>query len=587
MQISNRRFVRNMQDDQGKRLLLAIVISFAFLFVYQTYFGPPIQRPEEGGQTTTQSVEEASDIVEVEVITPPVKAAPGDTHAPSRTDSALTLAASEEKLITVETPLFRAVLTNRGGVLKSFRLQKFLEDMKDPESTVEMVRDPAENGLPLSAEFAAAGGPLGFRGFLFMTDEENLSLEAGESKSITFRYRTPEGLEMTKKFTFSGDSYVIETNVRFSNRGTETVGGRMTMSWVPGLGPKVGVKDTRSLATGRYGYKGAMVLEGNKIRKIKSKKLQGTEILEMLPEWIATMDLYFTAVLMPTNGADGALARKHEDGRVEVALYSQFRLKPGTAKDMEIATYVGPKEMATLKAVGPSLAKVIDLGMFGFIAKPLLDLLNFFYRYVGNYGVAIIILTILIKIVFIPFSTASHRSMKKMASLQPQINALRDRYKKDKEKLNKEIMALYSMNKVNPAGGCVPILVQIPVFFALYRALLGAIELRHAPFLLWIVDLSAKDPLYITPIFMGGTMFLQQKMTPMSGDPRQAQIMLFMPIVFTAMFLNLPSGLVLYWTVNNILTIGHQYYLNKTTKIAIPEPEPEKKKGKGKGKKSN
>lgn len=585
MQISNRRFVRNMQDDQGKRLLLAIAISFAFLFVYQTYFGPSIQRPEESGQTTTQSVEEASDIVEVEVITPPVKAAPGDTQAPSRTDSALTLAASEEKLITVETPLFRAVLTNRGGVLKSFRLQKFLEDMKDPESKVEMVRDPAENGLPLSAEFAAAGGPLGFRGFLFMTEGENLSLEAGESKSITFRHRTPEGLEMTKRFTFSGDSYVIETNVRFSNRGTETVGGRMTMSWVPGLGPKVGVKDTRSLATGRYGYKGAMALEGNKTRKIKSKKLQGTEILETLPEWIATMDLYFTAVLMPTNGADGALVRKHEDGRVEVALYSQFRLKPGTARDMEIATYVGPKEMATLKAVGPSLARVIDLGMFGFIAKPLLDLLNFFYRYVGNYGVAIIILTILIKIVFIPFSTASHRSMKKMASLQPQINALRDRYKKDKEKLNKEIMALYSVNKVNPAGGCVPILVQIPVFFALYRALLGAIELRHAPFLLWIVDLSAKDPLYITPILMGGTMFLQQKMTPMSGDPRQAQIMLFMPIVFTAMFLNLPSGLVLYWTVNNILTIGHQYYLNKTTKIGIPEPE--KKKGKGKGKKSN
>ena len=573
-----------MQEDQGKRLLLAIAISFAFLFVYQNYFSPTPQKVEETEQTSAEKIEDPSELVEVEVITPPAESTPSDASPLTAADSRLFLGAAEEKQITVQTPLFRAVFTNRGGALKSFRLNRFLEVMNDSQSNVEMVRDAQENELPLGAEFVAAGGALGFREFLFKTDGENLNLEAGDTGSITFRYRTTEGLEMTKSFTFSGDSYVIGTSVRFANRGSETAGGRLTLSWAPGLDPPVGQKDTRSLATGRYGFMGAMILEGNKTTKIKSKKLEGTRVLETLPQWIATMDLYFTSVLMPTKGADGALARKRPDGRVEVGLLSQFRLKPGTAKDMEADVYVGPKEMTTLKAVDPSLAKVIDLGMFGFIAKPLLDLLNFFYRYVGNYGVAIILLTILIKIVFIPFSAASHRSMKKMASLGPQINVLKDRYKKDKEKLNKEIMALYSQNKVNPAGGCVPILVQIPVFFALYRALLGAIELRHAPFIFWITDLSSKDPLYITPIIMGGTMFLQQKMTPMSGDPRQAQIMMFMPIVFTAMFLNLPSGLVLYWTVNNILTIGHQYYMNKTLKIATPEPEPEKKKGKGKGK---
>jgi len=574
-----------MQEDQGKRLLLAIAISFAFLFVYQTYLSPRIQPPEESGQTPVESAENTSDIVEVEVIAPAAEAVPDDVQTPSPADVSLSLAAAEEKQITVQTPLFTAILTNRGAALKSFRLNRFLEDMNDPESNVEMVRDPQENELPLGSEFVAAGGAVGFREFLFTTDGQNMNLGAGQSDSISFRYRTTDGLEMTKSFTFSGDSYVIGTTVRFANRGSDTAGGRLTLSWVPGLDPPTGQKDTRSLATGRYGFMGAMVLEGNKTTKIKSKKLEGTRTFEVVPEWIATMDLYFASVLMPVKGADGVLARKRQDGRVEVGLLSQFRLKSGTAIDMEADVYVGPKEMTTLKAVDPSLAKVIDLGMFGFIAKPLLDLLNFFYRYVGNYGVAIIILTILIKIVFIPFSAASHRSMKKMASLGPQINVLKDRYKKDKEKLNKEIMALYSQNKVNPAGGCVPILVQIPVFFALYRALLGAIELRHAPFIFWITDLSVKDPLYITPIVMGGTMFLQQKMTPMSGDPRQAQIMMFMPIVFTAMFLNLPSGLVLYWTVNNVLTIGHQYYMNKTIKIATPEPEPEKKKGKGKGKK--
>lgn len=574
-----------MQEDQGKRLLLAIVISFAFLFVYQNYFAPPIQTTEEGAPTGAESVDDNSTIVELETVTPPPERPPGETPGPTQVENRLALMAPQEEQVVVRTPLYMAVLTNRGGAIKSFSLNRFLEDKNDPESNVEMVRDPQENELPLGTEFAGAGGAVGFREFLFITDGGDLNLEKGQTGNVTFRYRTAEGLEMTKSFTFSGDSYVIGTKVRFANRGSDTAGGRLTLSWAPGLDPQTGQKDTRSLATGRYGFMGAMILEGNKTTKIKSKKLEGTRIFETLPEWIATMDLYFASVLMPAKGAEGALVRRRPDGRVEVGLHSQFRLSPGTAKDMEADVYVGPKEMATLKAVDPSLGKVIELGIFGFIAKPLLDLLNFFYRYVGNYGVAIIILTILIKIVFIPFSAASHRSMKKMASLGPQINALKDRYKKDKEKLNKEIMALYAQNKVNPAGGCVPILVQIPVFFALYRALLGAIELRHAPFIFWITDLSSKDPLYITPIIMGGTMFLQQKMTPMSGDPRQAQIMMFMPIVFTAMFLNLPSGLVLYWTVNNVLTIGHQYYMNKTIKITTPEPEPEKKKGKGKGKK--
>jgi YidC/Oxa1 family membrane protein insertase len=255
---------------------------------------------------------------------------------------------------------------------------------------------------------------------------------------------------------------------------------------------------------------------------------------------------------------------------------------------MSASAYIGPKEMASLKVVSPELIKTIDLGFFRFLAKPLLDMLNFFYRYLGNYGLAIIVLSALLKIVFIPFSTISQRSMKRMQTLQPQINALRDRYKKDKDKLNQEIMKLYGENKVNPAMGCLPMLPQLPVFFALYRALLGAIELRHAPFYFWIVDLSAKDPLYITPIFMGATMFLQQKMTPTAGDPRQAQIMMFMPIVMTAVFLNFPAGLVIYWAVNNVLTIGHQWWMNRSTADAVPAeavPVEGKKGKKRKGKK--
>jgi len=194
---------------------------------------------------------------------------------------------------------------------------------------------------------------------------------------------------------------------------------------------------------------------------------------------------------------------------------------------------------------------------------PMLIILKYLNEFVNNYGIAIIILTILIKIIFWPLGNKSYKSMKEMQKLQPKMLELRDKYKDDKQKLSQETMALYKAHKVNPMGGCLPMVIQIPVFFGLYKALLYAIELRHAPFIWWIQDLSAKDPYYITPIIMGATMFVQQKMSPPAGDPMQQKIMLFLPIIFTFLFLNFPSGLVIYWLFNNILSIGQQYYVNK------------------------
>jgi len=197
------------------------------------------------------------------------------------------------------------------------------------------------------------------------------------------------------------------------------------------------------------------------------------------------------------------------------------------------------------------------------ISRPLLVILKVFNRFLHNWGLAIILLTILIKILFYPLTHKSYKSMKQMQELQPLINKLRQKYKNDREALNREMMQLYRARKINPFGGCLPMLLQIPVFFGLYRVLLYSVELRNSPFFLWITDLSAKDPLYITPILMGASMFLQQKMTPTTADPAQAKLMMFMPIIFTVMFLNFPSGLVIYWLMNNILSIGQQYYINK------------------------
>ena len=225
--------------------------------------------------------------------------------------------------------------------------------------------------------------------------------------------------------------------------------------------------------------------------------------------------------------------------------------------------YNGPKLLANLRKFGEDAQNVIDYGWFGIIARPLMRFLIFTNQYTHNYGIDIILLTILIKIVFWPLTHKSYKSMSDMQKIQPLMKKLREKYKDDKERLNREMMALYKQHKVNPLGGCLPMVLQIPVFFALYKALLDSVELRHAPFMWWIQDLSAKDPYYITPIIMGLTMLIQQKMTPTTGDPKMAKMMLLMPVVFTFMFLNFPSGLVIYWLLNNVLSIGQQYYTNR------------------------
>jgi len=568
-------------DDQGKRLLLALVISFAFLFVYQRYLLPPAPTPVE---ETVQEAEPAP----VEKVVPatevPAEAVPAGPVQP--------IAAAQERIINISTPLYRAQLTNKGGVVKSFKLARYRQDIKDPQSHVDMVRTVGTEGpYPLAADFVGVGGPSGFSGALFQVEGKDTVLENGQSGTVVFRYRTAEGLEMVKTLTFNADTYDVACQIKVQNRSEQAINGRATLMWAPGLEAPTGGDKKSMFSASRYGYQGAVYLEGNgRPDKINGTKLEGQMTIEGPLSWIASEDMYFVAALLPENEMTGALARKGVNGRVQVGLYTQLQLPPGSASALDASVYIGPKEMNDLRAVSPSLVKTIELGIFGFIAKPLLDMLNFFYKYVGNYGLAIIILSALIKIVFIPFSTISHRSMKKMSKLQPQINTLRDRYKKDRDKLNQEIMKLYQENKVNPASGCLPILVQIPVFFALYRALLGAIELRHAPFYFWIADLSAKDPLYITPIFMGATMVLQQRMTPATGDPRQAKLMMFMPVVFTALFLSFPVGLVIYWTVNNLLTIGHQYWMNQKMKkedaaAEAVETQLEGKSKKGKKKK--
>jgi YidC/Oxa1 family membrane protein insertase len=291
--------------------------------------------------------------------------------------------------------------------------------------------------------------------------------------------------------------------------------------------------------------------------------------------WGAAMSNYFMNAILPADTEGLTLKARLQNEVYRVALERpDTLLSPGEAKVLDLSYWYGPKDRVLLKDVPNNLAQSIDLGIVSVIAVGLMWLLDFFHGYVGNWGIAIILLTIVIKIIFWPLTAKSYRSMEKMKQLSPMIQKIREKHASDKQAMNKEIMDLYKTYGVNPASGCVPILVQLPVFFGLYQALMTALELRHSSFItylpgtdwLWLADLSAKDPTYITPLLMGATMFLQQKLTPAAGDPMQQKVMMFMPIVFTFLFLSFPSGLVVYWLINNVLSIVQQWMMLRKVK---------------------
>src|SRR3989338_4093209 len=314
----------------------------------------------------------------------------------------------------------------------------------------------------------------------------------------------------------------------------------------------------------KYSYEGPAIFINKNLTTDKLKE-KGEQIYhEGDIKWVAVQNKYFMAALIPLiNENLKAIIKTSDIGDLSVGLeHNSFNGKG----DNSFILYAGPKEADRLESYNVSLEKIINYGWFSFLARPLFKILKLFYKFTHNYGISIIILTVIIKAIFFPLSQKSFKSMKKMQKIQPELKIIQERYKNDKQKLSMEMMRLYRENKINPFGGIFPILIQIPVFVALYNVLMHSIELRQAHFIWWIKDLSDKDPYYITPILMGATMLIQQKMTPSGGDPMQAKVMLIMPVIFTFMFLNFPSGLVIYWLVNNVLSIAQQYAIQKEVK---------------------
>lgn len=472
-------------------------------------------------------------------------------------------APSEGRAVTVQTPLYKAVLHSGGGTLQSFELLRH-----------RVTVDPASPSVNLIDSAAAATGPFGLlingqaswsTGRWALDTESGGDMELAPGSTGTLRLTGEvDGLRVVRELTFTADSYLIAERVRLSSPGDSARSVRIAFTTASSAGA-LGAGGTYDPMRIGWSLDGNFA-EDTSASDLSSKGVGGVGNYG----WAAVMSNYFMEAILPAKSAGLALKGVLQGEVYRAALEQPDAVvHPGAESVIELSYWFGPKDRSLLKTAPNNLAQSIDLGMFSLIAVGLMWLLEFFHAYVANWGVAIILLTVVIKALFWPLTAKSYKSMEQMKKLHPLILKIREKHAGDKEAMNREVMGLYKTYKVNPAGGCVPILVQLPVFFGLYQALMTAIELRHASFitflpgtdLLWLADLSAKDPYYISPLLMGASMFIQQKLTPAAGDPTQQKIMMFMPVVFTFLFLGFPSGLVVYWLVNNVLSIAQQWMM--------------------------
>lgn len=496
----------------------------------------------------------------------------GATNTPQVEITTATLAPAEdvapsqvgvEQTVTVETELLRAELTSRGGVVKTWELKHYTTQTEQGLQAVQLVYKAAQFPGPLAIRVSDAAVTKELLEGLYTVDQDFTRLDAGHPVGhVTFRYRNERtGLLVEKALTFHYDTYLVD--VALTAKG---LSGPVDL----GLGVNFGIVEW---GEGFIGLIGPASLVDEKLEK----DTPSTESLRTgTVHWAALQDKYFMSVLIPQQGT--AVSVKKELDKV-VSTHVQSPMPPDGGP-LRVRVYAGPKEYDTLQAMNLGLEDTIDFGWFIYgswgivkmVAKPLFAVLRTINELTHNYGFTIILLTIGLKVLFAPLQYKSYKSMKDMQLIQPKVQALQEKLKDDRDRLNKELIKLYRDHKVNPVGGCLPMVLQMPVFVALFNVLYMTIDLRQAPFLLWVQDLSVPDPYYVLPIIMGATMVVQQKIMPTTMDPMQAKVMLVLPVMLTFLFLTFPAGLVLYWLTNNVLTITQQFvtdrYLFKKPTVA-------------------
>ena len=544
-----------------RRLILVFVFSFSLVMLWEAW------QKHNNPQAPLATTPAATAIAPV-----PGATASAPVSAASVPDGNAASASAKAEIIKVKTDLFVADVSTQGGTIVGLELNNY-----------KASEDKLRNFSLFDAkhQYAAQSGLIGEdlpnHKTLYTVSPGNLELGA-EAKSIELRLEAPvvNGVKVTKIYTFNRGSYLINVAYEIENGGQKEVSAHAYYQLQRDTAAPAGESSMVSTYTGP-----AVYTDQEKFQKINFKDIEkGSAKFAQKADngWMAMVQHYFVSAWIPAEKQDREFFVRTLEGSANPAVTAGLivpvaSVAPGAKASNMVSLYAGPQIQSMLEQLAkPSseggigaqgLPLVVDYGWLTIVAAPIFWCLDFIHRRVGNWGWSIVLLTVAIKAAFFPLSAASYKSMAKMKAIAPRMTALRERCGDDKQKLNMEMMNLYKTEKINPLGGCLPIVVQIPVFIALYWALLGAVEMRDAPWILWIKDLSSQDPFYVLPVIMIATMLIQTKLNPTPPDPIQAKMMLLMPFIFGGMFLFFPSGLVLYWVVNNILSIAQQWQINR------------------------
>ncbi|SET03336.1 membrane protein insertase YidC [Pseudomonas graminis] len=490
-----------------------------------------------------------------------VPSATGEVAAPAE----IPVAASKD-LIQVKTDVLNLEIDPVGGDVVQLRLPLYPRRQDHPEIPFQLFDNGGERIFLAQSGLTGANGPdaRSTGRPVYSATQKSYQLADGQNDLVVDLKFSDGGISYIKRFTFKRGLYDLTVSYVIDNQSAQPWNGNLFAQ----LKRDASADPSSTTATGTATYLGAaMWTPSEPYKKVSMKDIDKGSVKDTVQGgWVAWLQHYFVTAWIP-NKADSntVTTRKDSAGNYIIGFTGPaMTVAPGAKAETTTTLYAGPKSQAVLKELSPGLELTVDYGILWFIAQPIFWLLQHIHSIVGNWGWSIIFLTMLIKGLFFPLSAASYKSMARMRAVAPRLAALKEQHGDDRQKLSQSMMELYKKEKINPLGGCLPILVQMPVFLSLYWVLLESVEMRQAPWLLWITDLSIKDPFFILPIIMGATMFIQQRLNPTPPDPMQAKVMKLMPIIFTFFFLWFPAGLVLYWVVNNTLSITQQWYITRS-----------------------
>ncbi len=561
-----------------KRLLFVIplaVLAYLMIIQWSNDHGHNDQPDEAPPALSQQSsdVEPGEQSLDAPDTASERASAPESGDMPGDTDSASNANAQNTSLISVRTDALDLRIDPRGGDIVYAALPKHLQRLESDAPFVLLSDDQRRSYIARSGlQMEGHQGRITFRPeqTSYQLGDDQQSLQVDMSATVN-------GVNIVKRFTFERDSYAVKVDYLIDNASQTPVSAR----FIGQLARDNSDDPTSGAGVGMHAYLGAAFSSpDDHYQKVSFKDIQDGKFnnADVRGGWVAVIQHYFTTAWAPNQDQQNLYyADVDQRGRNVAAFASpSATVAPGQNGDLSATLYMGPKEHERLEAVAPHLQLTVDFGWLWFLANPLFWLLTHIHALIGNWGFSIILLTVLVKAVLFPLSATAYKSMAKMRKMGPEMQRIKEQHGDDRQKMSQEMMKFYQKEKINPLGGCLPIVIQMPVFIALYWMLMESIELRHAPFMLWIHDLSAQDPYFILPIIMGLTMFLQQQLNPTPPDPTQAKIMKMLPIIFTFFFLWFPAGLVVYWITNNLLSIAQQYYITKRIERGDGDKEKEK-----------